>query len=83
MEECIFDKKILVSHTLQSYRCFKRLKCCKDLWFYDRKWHLNVLREGGGGLKGVLGLFSYYEKIEQSINWTDLPLSSILQKIKV
>ena len=31
MEECIFDKKILVSHTLQSYRCFKRLKCCKDL----------------------------------------------------
>ena len=62
MEECIFDKKILVSHTLQSYRCFKRLKCCKDLWFYDRKWHLNVFREGGGGLKGVLGLFSYYEE---------------------
>ena len=73
MEECIFDKKILVSYTLQSYRCFKRLK------IYDRKWHLNVFREGGRGLKGVLGLFSYYEKIEQSY----LPLSSILPRIKV
>ena len=26
MEEFIFDKKILVSYRLQSYRCFKKIK---------------------------------------------------------